>query len=115
LTCSTHVYAVMNFPSASAGEKDEQVKLIVAGVFLRRFISDLPSANLLFIALVAVAFFWVVGEIGCRWSLDAAVFRLFGNADLRITASGAIRVEGIEKSNPDFFSRTDNAGVLLLL
>src|SRR5262245_22774026 len=113
LTCSTHAYVVMNFPSETAGEKGEQFDGIAADVFLRRFINELRSANPVFIAFGADVFFWIAGEIGCRFSLDAAVFRLFGNADFRITHRGAIRVEGIEKSNKLVFSRSDNTGELV--
>jgi hypothetical protein len=69
----------MNFPSDTAGEKDEQFEFIAADVFLRRFIIDLHSANPVFIALGADVFFWIAGEIGCSCSLDRAVFRLFGD------------------------------------
>src|SRR5215475_9163234 len=104
LTCSTHAYVEMNFPSETAGEKGEHFDGIAADVFLRRFIIDFHSANPVFIAFGADVFFWVAGEIGCSFSLDAAVFRLFGNADLRITPRGAIRVEGSVKSNQLVFS-----------
>jgi hypothetical protein len=55
----------MNFPSESGGEENEQVKLIVADVFLRRLIIDLHSTNLMVIALGADVFLWVAGEKGC--------------------------------------------------
>jgi hypothetical protein len=80
----------MNFPSESGGEENEQVKLIVAGVFLRRLIIEFHSTNLMVIALGADVFFWVVGEIDCSCSLGAAVFRLFGDTDINIAAGGAI-------------------------
>jgi hypothetical protein len=77
----------VNFPTKSVGPKDEQFEFIVADVFLRRFIIELPSANLVFIALEADVFFWVAGEIDCRCNLGAAVFRLFGNADAAVCAT----------------------------
>jgi hypothetical protein len=87
---STHAYAVINFPAESIGEKDQQFEFIAADVFLRPFVIDLHSANPVFIASGADVFFWIAGEIGCRFSLDAAVFRLFGNPNLGIAGSGAI-------------------------
>jgi hypothetical protein len=103
----------MNFPTKPGGPKDKQFEFIAADVFLGRFIIELPSANLVFIALEASAFFWVAGEIDGRCNLGAAVFRLFGNADFRVTASGAIRIEVSVKSNPLAFSRRDDTGKLL--
>jgi hypothetical protein len=64
----------MNFPTKPGGPKDKQFEFIAADVFLRRFIIELPSANLVFIALEADVFFWEAGEIGCSYSLDRAVF-----------------------------------------
>jgi hypothetical protein len=52
------------------------------------------------IALVADAFFWVAGEIGCSCNLDRAVFWLFGDTDIDIAAGGAIRVECGVKADP---------------
>ena len=65
------------------------------------------------IALEANVFFWKAGEIGCSCSLDAAVFRLFGDTDINIAAGGAIRVETGEKRNPPVCSRRDDTGPLL--
>jgi hypothetical protein len=52
----------MNFPSKSAGEENEEIKCIVADIFLRRFVIDLHSLNLVLIAFVAAVFFidWIV-------------------------------------------------------
>jgi hypothetical protein len=68
-----------------------------------RLIIDLHALilNLVFIALRADVFFWVVGEIGCSCSLGAAVFRLFGDTDINIAPGGAIGVECVEKADPD--------------
>jgi hypothetical protein len=41
----------MMFPGESAGEENEQVKLIVAAVFLCRFVIDERALNLVLIAL----------------------------------------------------------------
>src|SRR5262252_7768143 len=57
---STHFYVEMIFPSESAGVDNEQVKLIVAGVFLRRLVIDLRALNLVLIALRADIFFWIM-------------------------------------------------------
>jgi hypothetical protein len=103
----------MNFPSGSGGEEDEQVKFIVADVFLRRLIIDLHSTNLMVIALRADVFFWVVGEIGCSCNLGVAVFRLFGDTDINIAGGGAIGVERVEKADPLACSRSNDTGELL--
>ena len=98
----------MNFPSGSGGEENEQVKLIVAGVFLCRFIIDLHSTNLMVIALGADVFFWEAWEIHCSCSLGAAVFRLFGDTDINIAAGGAIRMNCVEKADSLLCSRSDD-------
>src|SRR5262245_22009632 len=103
----------MNFPGGSGGEENEQVKLIVAGVFLRRLIIDLHSTNPMVIALGADVFFWVVGETGCSCNLGAAVFRLFGDTDINIAAGRAIGVERVEKADPLVCSRSNDTGELL--
>jgi hypothetical protein len=113
LARSTHAYVVMNFPSDTAGEKDEQFEFIAADVFLRRFIIDLHSANPVFIALGADVFFWIAGEIGCSCSLDRAVFRLFGDTDINIAAGGAIRMNCVEKADSLLCSRSNDTGKLL--
>jgi hypothetical protein len=76
LKCSTHIYVEMNFLAKSAGIEDEQVKLILAGVFLCRLVINLHPTNLVLIAPSADVFFWEAGEIGCGCSPDRAVFRL---------------------------------------
>ena len=48
----------MIFPSESAGVDNEQVKFIVAGVFLCRLVIDQRALNLVLIALGADVFFW---------------------------------------------------------
>jgi hypothetical protein len=103
----------MNFPSESGGEENEQVKLIVAGVFLRRLIIDLHPTNLMVIALGADVFFWVAGVIDCSCSLGAAVFRLFGDTDINIAAGGAIRMNCVEKADSLLCSRSDDTAELL--
>jgi hypothetical protein len=60
----------MNFRSKSGGPKDEQFEFIAADVFLRGFIIELQSANLVLIAPEADVFFRVAGEIDCRCNLD---------------------------------------------
>ena len=109
---STHAYVVMNFPSGSGGEEDEQLKFIAADVFRRRLIIDLYALNLVLIALEADVFFWVAGEISCSCSLGAAVFRLFGDTDINIAAGRAIRVETGEKADPGICFRSNDTGVL---
>src|SRR5215469_17336673 len=87
----------MKFPGESAGEENEQVKLIVAGVFLCRLVIDLHALNLVLIALGTDVFFWITGEKRCSRSLDRAVFGLFRDTDVDITSGRAIGVEcGIE-------------------
>jgi hypothetical protein len=66
------------------------------------------------IAPGADVFFWEGGEIGCSCSLDRAVFWLFGDTDIDINTGGAVRVDCVEKFDPLVFSRSDDAGKLLL-
>ena len=54
---STHAYVEMMFQSKSLGVENEQVKLIFAGVFLRRFVIDHRALNFVLIALRADTFF----------------------------------------------------------
>jgi hypothetical protein len=68
-------------------------------VFLCRLIIDLHSLNLVLIALVADAFFWVAGEIGCSCNLDRAVFWLFGGTDIDNATSGTVRVDCVEEAD----------------
>jgi len=51
----------MKFSGESAGIEDEEVKLIVAGVFLCRLVIDLRALNFVLIALRADIFFWKMG------------------------------------------------------
>jgi hypothetical protein len=97
---STHVYVEMNFLAKSAGEEDEQVECIVADVFLRRLVINLHPTNLSIIAPGADVFFWEGGQIGCSYSLDRAVFWLFGDTNSDITTGGAVRVDCVEKADP---------------
>jgi hypothetical protein len=83
----------MMFPSEPIGEDNEQVKLIVAGVFLSRLVIDQRALNLVLIALRADIFFWKIGLIGRSYSFHCAMFWLFGDTDVDITSGGAIRVE----------------------
>jgi hypothetical protein len=76
---------------------------------------DLHSTNLMVIALIAETFFWVVGEIGCSCSLDAAVFRLFGDTDINIAQGGAIGVGPSVEADSHLCSRSDDAGELFCL
>jgi len=64
------------------------------------------------IALGADVFLWVAGEKGCSCSLDATVFRLFGDTDINIAAGGAIRMNCVEKADSLLCSRRDDTGEL---
>jgi len=83
----------MMFPSESVGEDNEQVKLIVAGVFLCRLVIDQRALNLVLIALRADIFFWKIGVIGRSYSFHRAMFGLFGDTDGNVTNGRAIGVE----------------------
>jgi hypothetical protein len=85
----------MKFPSQSGGVENEQVKLIVAGVFLWRLVIDQRALNLVLIALRADIFFWIMGVFGRSYRFHLAMFGLFGDTDIDIAAGGAIRVEDI--------------------
>ena len=76
----------MMFPGVSAGEKNEQIKLIVAGVFLCRLVIDQRALNFVLIALGADIFFWIMGVIGPSYSFQRAMFGLFGDTDSDITS-----------------------------
>ena len=90
----------MNFSAKSAGEEDEQIECIVADVFLRRLVINLHPTNLVIIAPGADVFFWEGGEIGCSYSLDRAVFWLFGDTNIDVTTGGAVRVDCVEEPGP---------------
>ena len=75
----------MKFPSESPGVENEQVKLIFAGVFLRRLVIDQRALNFVPIALRADIFFWKTDVIGRSYSFHRAVFWLFGDTDVDIT------------------------------
>ena len=76
----------MKFPSKSPGEENEQVKLIVAGVFLCRLVIDQRALNLVLIALRADIFFCITGVIGRSYSFHRAMFGLFGDTDIDIAS-----------------------------
>jgi hypothetical protein len=56
---STHAYVDMKFPIKSAREKHEKVKCVVSNVFFCRLVMYLLATNLVLIAFVADAVFWV--------------------------------------------------------
>jgi len=60
------------------------------------------------IAFVADIFFFEVGKKCCCCNFGRAVFWLFGNTDIDITASGAIGVECVEKADPLLCSRSND-------
>ena len=74
----------MKFPSESLGVENEQVKLIFAGIFLRRLVIDQRALNFVPIALRADIFFWKFDVIGRSYSFHRAVFWLFGDTDVDI-------------------------------
>ena len=80
----------MKFPSESVGKENEQIKLIVAGVFLRCLVIDQRALNLALIALRADIFFWKICVIGRSYSFHRAMFGLFGDTDIDI-ADGSKR------------------------
>jgi len=75
----------------------------------------LLASNLAPIASVADIFSFEVGEVGCSRGLDCAVFWLFGNTDIDITARGAIGVDCVEKADPLVGSRSNDTGPVHLL
>jgi hypothetical protein len=83
----------MNFPGRPAREENEQVKLIVADVFLCRLVIDLDTLNLVLIALRADIFFWILDVIGRSYSFHRAMFGLFGDTDVDITSGRAIGID----------------------
>jgi hypothetical protein len=105
----------MMFPGVSAGEKNEQIKLIVAGVFLRRLIIDQRTLNLVLIAIGADIFFWKMGVIGPSYSFHRAMFGLFGDTDGDITSGSAIGVECSVEVDSLLCSRRDDTGERLVL
>ena len=105
----------MNFPGEPAGVEDEQVKLIVAGVFLCRLVIDQHALNLVLIALRADIFFWIMGVLSRTYSVHRAVFRLFGDTDVDITSGSAIGVDCSVEVEPLLCSRSDDTGERLVL
>src|SRR5260370_39050014 len=105
----------MTFPSEPAREEDEQVKLIVAGVFLCRLVIDLRALNLVLIALNADIFFWIMDVIGHSYSFHRAMFGLFGDTDVDITSGRAIGVEINVEADSVLCSRSDDTGERLSL
>ena len=67
------------------------------------------------IASVADIFSFELGEVGYSRNLDRAVFWLFGNTDIDITASGAIGVDCVEKADLLVCSRSNDTGPVNLL
>jgi hypothetical protein len=105
----------MKFPGESAGEENEQVKLIVAGVFLCRLVIDERALNLVLIALRADIFFWIMDVIGLSYGFHRAMFGLFGDTDVDITTGGAIGVECSVEADSQLCSRSDVTGERLVL
>src|SRR6516162_7254396 len=103
----------MGFPSGSGGKENKQIECIVADIFLCRLVTDLHSTNLVFIALRADIFFWIVGVIGRSYSLARAMFGLFGDTESNVTTGSAIRMKCVEKADPRLCSRSDDTGPLL--
>src|SRR6266487_628555 len=83
----------MNFPSGSVRVEYEQVKLIVAGVFLSRLVIDQRAFNSMLIALGANIFLWIMDVLSRNYSIHRAMFGLFGDTDLDITADSAVGVK----------------------
>src|SRR5262245_31381560 len=90
---STHPHVEMMFPSESVGEDNEQVKLIVAAVFLCRLVMDLRALNFVLIALNAGIFFMIISVIVRGYSFQRAMFGLFSYTAVDITNGRAIGVE----------------------
>jgi hypothetical protein len=67
------------------------------------------------IAPSADVFFWEAGEIGCSYSLDRAVFWLFGDTNSDIAASGTVRVNCIDEADPLLCSRGNSPSELQAL
>jgi hypothetical protein len=67
------------------------------------------------IAPSADVFFWEGGEIGCSYSLDRAVFWLFGDTNSDIAASGTVRVNCIDEADPLLCSRGNSPSELQAL
>src|SRR5262249_49477721 len=102
----------MNFPSHSAREKNEQVKLIVAGVFLCGLVIDLHTLNLMLIALNADIFFGIGGIIGRSCRFHRAMFGLFGDTRGNVTTGSAVGMNCVEKADALLCSRSDDTGEL---
>jgi hypothetical protein len=105
----------MKFPGQSAGVENEQVKLIVAGVFLCRLVIDQRALNLVLIALRADIFFWIMGVMGRSYSFHRAMFGLFGDTNVDVTAGSAIGVECSEEADSVLCSRSEEPGERLAL
>src|SRR5262249_44766369 len=61
---------------------------------------NLLATNLVLIASVADIFSFEVGKTCCCCGFGRAVFWLFGNTDIDISASRAIGVDCVEKADP---------------
>ena len=105
----------MMFPSESGGVENEQVKLIVAGVFLCRLVIDQRALNLVLIALRADIFFRKMDVTGRSYSFHRAMFGLFGDTDVDITNGRAIGVDWSVEAHSLLCSRSDETGERLAL
>src|SRR5262249_4295021 len=76
---------------------------------------ELLATNLVLIASVADIFSVEVGKTCCCCGFGRAVFWLFGNTDIDISASGAIGVDCVEKADPLLYSRSNDTGPVHLL
>src|SRR5262249_6527657 len=108
LACSTHVYVDMNLLGKSSRKENEEFECIAADVFLGLLVIKLLGTNRVLIASVADIFSFEVGKTCCRCGFGRAVFWLFGNTDIDISASRAIGVDCVEKADPLFYSRSND-------